>query len=99
MDYIESITKERLKKVVSGEQGGISKAVDWQGGGGFIYCELMPLNAVYKEKLLSLRGEAQAFHNQKVDSSVDCHDFANAKYRNDKEVEKETRKNLQRFRI
>lgn len=61
MDYIESITKERLKKVVAGEQGGISKAVDWQGGGSFIYAELMPLNAVYKEKLLSLRGEAQAF--------------------------------------
>lgn len=37
-----------------------------------------------KEKLLSLQGEAQAFHNQKVDSSVDCHDFANAKSRNDK---------------
>ena len=92
MEYIESITKERLKKVVSGEQGGISKAVDWQGGGGFIYCELMPLNAVYKEKLLSLRGEAQAFHNQKVDSSVDCHDFTNAKSRNDKEVEKELEK-------
>ena len=92
MDYIESITKERLKKVVSGEQGGISKAVDWQGGGGFIYCELMPLNIVYKEKLLSLQGEAQAFHNQKVDSSVDCHDFANAKSRNDKEVEKELEK-------
>ena len=92
MDYIESITKERLKKVVAGEQGGISKAVDWQGGGGFIYCELMPLNIVYKEKLLSLQGEAQAFHNQKVDSSVDCHDFANAKSRNDKEVEKELEK-------
>ena len=92
MDYIESITKERLKKVINGEQGGISKAVDWQGGGSFIYAELMPLNAVYKEKLLSLRGEAQAFHNQKVDSSVDCHDFANAKSRNDKEVEKELEK-------
>ncbi len=92
MDYIESITKERLKKVINGEQGGISKAVGWSGGGSLIYAELMPLNAVYKEKLLSLRGEAQAFHNQKVDSSVDCHDFTNAKSRNDKEVEKELEK-------
>jgi len=25
----------RLEKVISGEQGGISKAVNWQGGGGF----------------------------------------------------------------
>ena len=90
MDYIESITKERLKKVVAGEQGGISKAVDWQGGGSFIYAELMPLNAVYKEKLLSLRGEAQAFHNQKVDSSVDCHEVVPTS-RNDK-TEKELEK-------
>ena len=90
MDYIESITKERLKKVVAGEQGGVSKAVDWQGGGSFIYAELMPLNAVYKEKLLSLRGEAQAFHNQKVDSSVDCHEVVPTS-RNDK-TEKELEK-------
>lgn len=90
MDYIESITKERLKKVINGEQGGISKAVDWQGGGSFIYAELMPLNAVYKEKLLSLRGEAQAFHNQKVDSSVDCHEVVPTS-RNDK-TEKELEK-------
>lgn len=40
MDYIEDISVERLKKVIDGEQGGISKSVDWQGGGSFVYCEL-----------------------------------------------------------
>lgn len=30
----------RLQKVVDGEQGGISKAVNWQGGGGFTFCRL-----------------------------------------------------------
>ena len=30
----------RLQKVVDGEQGGISKAVEWQGGGGFRFCKL-----------------------------------------------------------
>ena len=30
----------RLKKVVDGEQGGISKQVGWQGGGGFKFYEL-----------------------------------------------------------
>ena len=40
MDYIEDITVERLKKVIDGEQGGISKAIDWKGGGSFVYCEL-----------------------------------------------------------
>ena len=33
----------RLKKVIGGEdQGGISKAVNWQGGGGFRYYSLAP---------------------------------------------------------
>jgi len=33
----------RLKKVIDGkDQGGISKAVDWQGGGGFRYFRLAP---------------------------------------------------------
>ncbi|EHR5126757.1 site-specific DNA-methyltransferase [Campylobacter upsaliensis] len=57
MEYIESITKERLKKVINGEQGGISKAVDWQGGGSFIYAELMPLNAIYKERIKNINDE------------------------------------------
>tara|TARA_R110002072_G_scaffold303138_1_gene495397 strand:+ start:8152 stop:9684 length:1533 start_codon:yes stop_codon:yes gene_type:complete len=30
----------RLKKVVDGEQGGISKTVNWQGGGGFRFYQL-----------------------------------------------------------
>lgn len=59
MDYIESITKERLKKVINGEQGGISKAVDWQGGGSFIYAELMPLNAIYKERIKNINDEKE----------------------------------------
>ena len=32
----------RLKAVVDGEQGGISKSVGWQGGGGFKFYELAP---------------------------------------------------------
>lgn len=30
----------RLQKVIDGEQGGISEAVDWKGGGGFRFCTL-----------------------------------------------------------
>ncbi|MDR1168375.1 MAG: site-specific DNA-methyltransferase [Heliobacteriaceae bacterium] len=30
----------RLKAVIDGEQGGISKAVNWQGGGGFTFYDL-----------------------------------------------------------
>jgi adenine-specific DNA-methyltransferase len=32
----------RMKQVVEGEQGGISKAVAWQGGGGFKFYTLAP---------------------------------------------------------
>jgi adenine-specific DNA-methyltransferase len=32
----------RLKAVVDGEQGGISKSVNWQGGGGFKFYTLAP---------------------------------------------------------
>lgn len=50
MDYIKTISCERLKKVIEGEQGGISKSVDWQGGGSFIYMELAEKN----EKAMNL---------------------------------------------
>ena len=79
MDYIESITKERLKKVVAGEQGGISKAVNWQGGGSFIYCKLMPLNVVYKEKIQNLACHTAPCHtkpcevSKNVESTKDLH--------------------------
>lgn len=41
MNYIEDIAIQRLIKVLDGEQSGISKAINWQGGGSFVYCELM----------------------------------------------------------
>ena len=44
MDYIDEITIPRLIKVIGGDTGGISKEVDWQGGGSFVYCELARLN-------------------------------------------------------
>lgn len=59
MDYVKSITKERLKKVVEGEQGGISKAVNFVGGGEFVYVELMPLNAVFKEQIQASNDESE----------------------------------------
>lgn len=40
MDYIDTIAVERLKKVIDGEQGGISKAVGWQGGGSFVRLDI-----------------------------------------------------------
>lgn len=38
--HAETHCLPRLEKVVAGEPGGISAAVDWQGGGGFRYFTL-----------------------------------------------------------
>ncbi|HHF1670203.1 TPA: site-specific DNA-methyltransferase, partial [Haemophilus influenzae] len=53
MDYIETLAVERLKKVIDGEQGGISKAVNWQGGSEFVYAELAPFNETAKQQILA----------------------------------------------
>ncbi|GAA9306539.1 site-specific DNA-methyltransferase [Helicobacter pylori] len=53
MDYIETITKERLKKVIEGEQGGISKKCDFKGGGSFVYAELKEVNLEVKKQILN----------------------------------------------
>jgi len=51
MDYIKNISVKRLKKIIAGEQGGISKSVKWAGGGDFIYCELMKYNEAFIERI------------------------------------------------
>jgi len=44
LDYGENSAVVRLKNVINGDPTGISKTVGWQGGGDFVYCELMELN-------------------------------------------------------
>lgn len=39
-DHAKTHCVPRLQKVIDGEQGGISKAVEWVGGGGFSFCSL-----------------------------------------------------------
>lgn len=41
-DHAKTHCYPRLKAVVDGEQGGISKAVNWQGGGGFKFYTIAP---------------------------------------------------------
>ncbi len=79
MDYIQTITKQRLAKVIDGEQGGISKSINWNGGGNFVYIELAELNAKFKQKinavndynefmLLAKNLDSKAFLNYKLDN-------------------------------
>jgi len=44
LDYGENSAVVRLKNVINGDPTGISKTVGWQGGGDFVYLELMELN-------------------------------------------------------
>ncbi|MFP6180261.1 DNA methyltransferase [Helicobacter pylori] len=59
MDYIETITKERLKKVIEGEQGGISKKCDFKGGGSFVYAELKEVNLEIKKQILNANSKSE----------------------------------------
>jgi len=51
LDYGDNDSVVRLKNVVNGEQGGISKEVNWQGGGDFIYLELKKYNQTFIEQI------------------------------------------------
>jgi adenine-specific DNA-methyltransferase len=51
MDYIHDLPEARLKKVIDGDQGGISQSVNWKGGGSFIYVELAKANQLFVDKI------------------------------------------------
>ncbi|GAA7904537.1 hypothetical protein HpBT0391_12100 [Helicobacter pylori] len=59
MDYIETITKERLKKVIEGEQGGISKKCGFKGDGSFVYAELKEVNLEIKKQILNANSASE----------------------------------------
>ncbi|MGB3974572.1 MAG: site-specific DNA-methyltransferase [Peptococcia bacterium] len=50
------ILVNRLKKTVSGDQAGISKDVNWHGGGSFVYCELAERSETLATQLQSATG-------------------------------------------
>jgi len=47
LDYGNNDSVKRLKNVIDGDSSGISKSVNWQGGGSFIYLELLKNNQQY----------------------------------------------------
>jgi adenine-specific DNA-methyltransferase len=53
MEEQVQIIKERLEKVIKGDQSGISKEIGWQGGGHFTYAELMQWNSIWKKRIKS----------------------------------------------
>lgn len=51
LDYAENDSIVRLKNVVNGDDSGISKDVNWLGGGEFIYCELAKANQSFIDRI------------------------------------------------
>jgi len=51
LDYGNNDSTVRLQNVISGDQSGISKIIGWQGGGDFVFCELMKYNEVFIDKI------------------------------------------------
>lgn len=45
----------RLQNVAKGESSGISRAVKWQGGGSFVYCELTKANQKFVDEIESAK--------------------------------------------
>ncbi len=77
MDYIETITKERLKKVIEGEQGGISKKCGFKGGGSFVYAELKEVNLEVKKQILDAKSASECLKifndlNERFLKRADC---------------------------
>jgi len=95
LDYGENSAVVRLKNVIGKENSkgklistiknydttGISKAVNWQGGGDFIYCELKELNEEFIQKIEDTKNseeilkiwedmKKQAFLSYRVDSKL-----------------------------
>jgi len=50
-DHAYTHCKVRMDKVIDGEQGGISKTVNWHGGGGYHFYELAPSLLIKNDKL------------------------------------------------
>lgn len=77
MDYIETITKERLKKVIEGEQGGISKKCGFKGGGSFVYAELKEVNLEIKKQITNAKSTDECLKifnalNERILKRTDC---------------------------
>ncbi|MDR6941387.1 site-specific DNA-methyltransferase [Mucilaginibacter pocheonensis] len=59
MDYGDNDSVKRLNAVIAGEDNGISKEVNWKGGGSFIYAELAKANMKFIEQIHQISEESE----------------------------------------
>jgi len=99
MEYIHELPEKRLINVINGDETGVSKDVDWKGGGSFVYTELLEWNNKYIRELgsaktktdikkIKARIEKEAFYKYQIDTTK----FDNKEF--DKLSEKEQREVL-----
>ncbi len=99
MDQSLDTMKKRIRKVISGDDDkGISKAVNWKGGGSVVYTEMMELNESYisnikkaeiEKMLISIyeKMKKEAFFRYEVDlSKFDEKDFTKLALKDQKQV-------------
>mgnify|MGYP001616209902 CR=1 FL=1 len=98
LNYKKHDSIKRLKDVIKGEGSGISKKVNWRGGGSLVYMGLMELNEAYvrdikkaetTKALTSIyeKMNKEAFFRYEVDlSKFDENDFAKLSLKNQKRV-------------
>ncbi len=78
LNYGDNDSVVRLNNVINGDDSGISKAVDWKGGGEFVYTELLEWNQKYidllekaktKKAVLEVKSriEDEAFYKYQID--------------------------------
>lgn len=59
LDYGDNDSSVRLQNVIKGDTSGISKSINWQGGGDFIYCELMKYNEAFMERIQAAKNSKE----------------------------------------
>lgn len=57
LDYDSDDSIVRLNNVIHDDNTGVSKTVNWQGGGSFVYCELAKLNQNFVEAIENTSSE------------------------------------------
>ena len=55
LDYKNELYVNRLKDTLNGKKTGTLKEIAWQGGGDFIYCELMCYNQAFMDRIQSAK--------------------------------------------
>jgi len=72
LDYGKNDSTVRLQKVINGDITGISKVVNWQGGGSFVYVELAKNNQNYIDRIQEADSdkELRNLYNELTDSHL-----------------------------